>query len=520
MQRRPSRFESQVLPPITLCSLLWAFGTAPGARADDWTNSGGNSGRNGLSTAAGPSAPTLRWSGSRSSLISWLPVTDATSVYTVRQPKWPDQQPNDAYVVAQDLATGTEQWATVLPYQAGDWIPWVGGVNGGRVYASRSGNGASISARLVALDAANGSILWQTAILQDMGSYDGMVFAPDGDPIVASFEDIWRFNAEDGALVWHAARVGSVSGTCGGAIFGNALYVADAVPGGHALVRYDLTTGTRLYQSPTMPGFTIQNTPMVGPDGTVYLNRAQNNAAVDFYYAFTDTGSQFVQKWQVGGMAGANAELGIGPDGSVYAITSGPRISRLDPDDGSVLNQSAVLAGFSSARFAIDRNGRVFFSNGAFASGRLYSYEADLTPRWNVAVPNINIGGPTLAADGTLIVCGTGTDLRAFFTPTVDAPELALSVAAAGLRAVPNPFARETAIHFVLPGEERASIEVFDAQGARVRRLSDSRDFSAGEHLLTWDGASDDGRPLASGVYYVVLRAGRWSETTRALLVR
>ncbi len=81
--------------------------------------------------------------------------------------------------------------------------------------------------------------------------------------------------------VWHAARVGSVSGSCGGTRMATRFYVADAVPGGHAIVRYDVATGARLYQSPTMPGFTLQNTPMVGPDGTVYLSRTQNNPAVD-----------------------------------------------------------------------------------------------------------------------------------------------------------------------------------------------------------------------------------------------
>jgi hypothetical protein len=33
-------------------------------------------------------------------------------------------------------------------------------------------------------------------------------------------------------------------------------------------------------------------------------------------------------------------------------------------------------------------------------------------------VPNINIGGPVIAADGTLVVAGVGNDLRAYRTPS------------------------------------------------------------------------------------------------------
>ena len=58
-------------------SLLFVFFAATGfiaeSAASDWTNSGGNAGRNGLSTETGPSEAELLWSSSRPSLIAWLP---------------------------------------------------------------------------------------------------------------------------------------------------------------------------------------------------------------------------------------------------------------------------------------------------------------------------------------------------------------------------------------------------------------------------------------------------------------
>jgi hypothetical protein len=71
----------------------------------------------------------------------------------------------------------------------------------------------------------------------------------------------------------------------------------------------------------------------------------------------------------------------------------------------------------------------------------------------------------------------------------------------------PNPSTSGATIPFELPARLRAVVDVFDLRGARVRRLLD-RDLEAGPHALTWDGRDDRGAPLASGVYFVRLRAG------------
>jgi hypothetical protein len=53
-----------------------------------------------------------------------------------------------------------------------------------------------------------------------------------------------------------------------------------------------------------------------------------------------------------------------------------------------------------------------------------------------------------------------------------------------------------------IPIAGRVQVGVYDVAGRKVRLLAD-RVFSAGEHTLTWDGADDDGRPVARGVYFV-----------------
>jgi outer membrane protein assembly factor BamB len=407
------------MPRVTdrrlVCLALALAAGSPNAFADDWSNSGGNAGRNGRTSELGPDAPTPLWSGGRPSIIAWQPVIEGDRVFMVRQTSFPPESTGSP-VVAMDLNTGAELWATHIPAQTGDWTAWVAGVKNGRVYASRAGNGASVAAWLYCLDAATGAIIWHSDIEIDAGAYDGVVFAEDGDPIIASFRNIWRINAENGDTVWVANRTCSVSGNCGGAIGGGAVYVVDAVAGGHAFKKFDLATGAFQYQSPVMPGFLTQNTPMVGPDGTVYLNRVQNNAAVDFFYAFTDNGSAFTQKWSAPASYSTGGEFGVGNDGSVYMLMPGDELVRLHPDTGAVVSTAGPLAGFDKPRMAIDSAGRLFISNGAFGTGRLYSFNADLTLRWDVPVTNVNIGGPAIGGQGTLVVAGVGADVRAYRT--------------------------------------------------------------------------------------------------------
>ncbi|MGE3172552.1 MAG: PQQ-binding-like beta-propeller repeat protein [Planctomycetota bacterium] len=397
--------------PLVLFALL--------APAQEWTNSGGNARRNGLSPEFGPLQPQVLWNSAPGSIIAWQPIVAEGLVFAVRQTGFPPGgEPGGSPVFALDLDTGGIAWTVNVPYAFGDWTTWLLGYSDGKVYASRAGNGASVQAQVHAYDAATGAVAWTSVDAIDAGAYDGVVFAPDGDLIVASFRTIWRIRASDGTTAWTASRLGSVSGNCGAAVFGDAVYVADAAPGGNVIKRYDLATGAFRYQGPLMPGFLSQHTPMVGADGTIYYNRAQNNATVDFFYAFDDDGSAITQRWSAPSMPGAGAEYGVGPDGSVYMVAPGEILTRRDAATGAVLDTWPTALGASTTRFAIDADGRVFVSNGGFATGTLFSFEADLTPRWSLPVPNINIGGPCLARDGTLVVAGVGGNVTALRTPS------------------------------------------------------------------------------------------------------
>jgi len=171
-------------------------------------------------------------------------------------------------VIAMDLETGAELWPRNIQFNTGDWTTWVAGVSQGRLYASRSGNGASVFAKLHCFDSTTGAPLWMSVESTNAGAYDGVVFAPNGDPVIGTFTKIWRIDHLNGSTVWSVPRTASISGDCGVAVNGNAVYSTNFTASGLVIARYDLATGAFQYQSGPMPGST-QNTPMVGPDGTI-----------------------------------------------------------------------------------------------------------------------------------------------------------------------------------------------------------------------------------------------------------
>ena len=81
----------------------------------------------------------------------------------------------------------------------------------------------------------------------------------------------------------------------------------------------------------------------------------------------------------------------------------------------------------------------------------------------------------------------------------------------------PNPFGASTAIPLHADGTQDVTVSVFDATGKQVRALRTGV-VAAGEHVIEWDGRDQDGRAVASGVYFCRLR-GAGSEAVRKMVL-
>ena len=77
----------------------------------------------------------------------------------------------------------------------------------------------------------------------------------------------------------------------------------------------------------------------------------------------------------------------------------------------------------------------------------------------------------------------------------------------------PNPFNSQTVLSYFLPKSGPVRLELFSVTGQRVAILHQGPQ-QAGYHQLRWKAQDDEGRPLASGIYFYRL------ETTNGILTR
>ena len=87
-------------------------------------------------------------------------------------------------------------------------------------------------------------------------------------------------------------------------------------------------------------------------------------------------------------------------------------------------------------------------------------------------------------------------------------------------RNFPNPFNPRTTVEFNLPAAEPDLRAHLRPQGRLVRTLVDGEALAARTHTRIWDGKSDTGRSVASGVYLLRVDANRQSATSRMILLR
>jgi hypothetical protein len=103
---------------------------------------------------------------------------------------------------------------------------------------------------------------------------------------------------------------------------------------------------------------------------------------------------------------------------------------------------------------------------------------------------------------------------------SVEAPGTGETPAAYSLSGIrPNPFRILTSIRFQSPERGQLRLKVYDARGRRVRVLTD-RVWPAGYHQLSWDRRDSEGLPVASGIYFVEMRADRFSEVRKMVVLR
>ena len=84
---------------------------------------------------------------------------------------------------------------------------------------------------------------------------------------------------------------------------------------------------------------------------------------------------------------------------------------------------------------------------------------------------------------------------------------------------VPNPFSGSTDIMFELSAKTRVNIAVYDIQGKLLDTVLEAV-LPQGPHSVAWNGRSETGEELPSGIYFFRFKAGSFEANKKAILIR
>ncbi len=231
------------------------------------------------------------------------------------------------------------------------------------------------------------------------------------------------------------------------------------------------------------------------------------------------------------GHADDHINLAFDSLGRVYAITK-------DAHDRMALHRRGVNGGWTT---------KTSVSGGSSTRGIVMVAEQDakvyiLYTRWGVSpnpiqyrVADINtltFGGETtfitsgssmnnvtgmkqILPAGSLIAAAANSSqslFNSFGNPpprsvTKVAPDGADTVQRPSITAAPNPFNPSTTITFRIPDASWTRLAVYDVHGWQIA-IPATGMLTGGEHTARWDGRDVEGRTVASGIYYLELRAG------------
>ncbi len=83
----------------------------------------------------------------------------------------------------------------------------------------------------------------------------------------------------------------------------------------------------------------------------------------------------------------------------------------------------------------------------------------------------------------------------------------------------PNPFNPETTLNFSIHKPEHVELKVYNLKGQLVKTLVDEK-MEAGIHKVVWKGRNNKDRQVASGVYFVKLKASTNNDIRKMILLK
>nr|MBN2276665.1 T9SS type A sorting domain-containing protein [candidate division Zixibacteria bacterium] len=83
----------------------------------------------------------------------------------------------------------------------------------------------------------------------------------------------------------------------------------------------------------------------------------------------------------------------------------------------------------------------------------------------------------------------------------------------------PNPFNPNTNIQFAVPKKSHVNISIYNILGQKIAGLVDD-EYAPGYYVTDWNGTSENGTAVASGIYFYKIEADNFKSTKKLMLLR
>ena len=411
----------------------------------------------------------------------------------------------------------------------------------------------------------------QTAQFSVGGSLEiaSVSFSPDGRSVASSCAEGWLWGTDDAIRIWDVStgeELRNIRAYPGPSAFSpDGRTIACVSPKSYAIAVWDAKTGEPIVelrdQSPSSFAYS--------PDGkTIAFN--SNAYKREGVVRFLDISTGKVEE-KLTAPSGRASELKFSQDGTVLAAAGMESVHLWDVDTREILR---TVEGFGSVHaLALSPIGgsiavggedsivRVWSAKNGALTGKMIGHEGavhavayspdgqriasggkDGTVRiWSAKTFQLektlrghfgHVNAVAFSPDSRSLVSG-GKDGRILLWRFDDLPILwsdakrpnsPLFLKNALLPNYPNPFNPETWIPFDLAQESSVTIAIYNSAGQTVRRMElgelPAGSYRAKGKAAYWDGRDALGAPAASGVYFVRIEAGSFSETRRMVLLK
>ncbi len=171
------------------------------------------------------------------------------------------------------------------------------------------------------------------------------------------------------------------------------------------------------------------------------------------------------------------------------------------------------------------KHGPIYFaatSTGLYSTTELNGNDTNWVQEGASTIDNVVVNMVTgRDSDGTVVVVTHGGGVyKSTVITSIDDNEAAVPSQFDLQQNYPNPFNPETTIRFILPAAAPVTLTIYNALGQEVRALFSNEEHSFGAHSVVFDGRSENGIKLASGIYFYRLQSREFTAIKKMLLVK